>query len=232
MRFDSRSSRLIFRSPAALVLIALLVGCEFEPDIDPLILPDAPPQAFQSAPEEGGEIVGTNQETAEGGVIGLPGFNSTQAMARCGEQLTWGDEEVGICDVPESDTFYIWISSDQVLEVDAGNPYLLNFQLAADARSTAEEGFKQKGVEVGLGVAGFIFELALLGPACATGILCALDATALTLTGAAIANSADSGVKNYQTFRDSTQNAGFYYCQIQGTAEGICRDTHLGGDAP
>lgn len=232
MRLNNRSSRLIFSSLAFLVLLALLAGCEFEPDIDPLILPDAPPQAFQSAPEEGGDIVGIDQETAGGGVIGLAGFNSAQAMAQCGEQLTWGDEEVGICDVPDSDSFYIWISSDQVLEVEAGNQYLMNFQLAADARLTAEEGFKQNGVEVGLGVAGFIVELVLLGPACATGILCVLDATALTFTGAAIANSADSGVKNYKKFDASTQNAGFYYCQIQGTAEDICRDTHLGGDAP
>lgn len=232
MSLKRRSILQILRSLAVLALLASLAGCEFEPDIDPLVLPDAPPQAFQSAPEEEGQIVETDQETAGGGVIGLAGFNSAQAMAQCGKQLTWGDEEVGICDVPGSDSFYVWISSDQVLEVEAGNPYLMNFQLAAAARLASEEGFKEKGVEVGLGIAGFVIELVLLGPACATIIFCALDATALTLTGAAIANSADSGVKNAQTFLDSTQNAGFYYCQIQGTAEGICREAHIGGDAP
>jgi len=31
-----------------------LVGCKFEPDIEPLILPDAPQQPFQEfAPDEG-----------------------------------------------------------------------------------------------------------------------------------------------------------------------------------
>lgn len=167
-----------------------------------------------------------------GGFIGLAGFDSTQAIAQCGEQLTWGDEEVGICDVPGSDTFYVWISQDQVFEVAAGNPYLLNFQLAAEARTSAADGFIEDGVAVGLGIAGFIVELVLLGPACATVILCALDGTALAFTGAGIANSADSGVKNYQSFNDSTQNAGFYYCLIQGTPEGICRETYIGGDAP
>jgi len=232
MRLNIRSSRLIFSSLVFLVLLALLAGCGFEPDIDPLILPDAPPQAFQSDLEDGGEIVGTDQEAAGGGVIGLAGFNSAQAIAQCGEQLAWGDEEVGICDVPESDTFYVWTSPDEVLEVGAGNPYLLNFQLASEARISAAEGFKENGIEVGIGLAGFTIELFLLGPACATGVLCALDAAALTFTGAAIANSADSGVKNYKKFIDSTQNAEFYSCLIQGTHENICRNAHIGGNAP
>ena len=107
----------------------------------------------------------------------------------------------------------------------------MNFQLAAGARAAAADGFKENGVEVGLGVAGFIVELVLLGPACATVVLCALDASALTLTGAGIANSADSGVKNYQSFNDSTQNAGFYFCLIEGTPESLCREIHIGGEA-
>ena len=232
MSLDSRSSHLIFWSLATLILVASLVGCEFEPDIDPLILPDAPPQPFQESLDQGGEIADGDEETGGGGAIGLSGFNSAQAMAQCGEQLEWGDEELGICDVPGSDTFYVWTSPDEVLEVEAGNPYLLNFQLAAEARISAADGFKENGIEVGIGLAGFTIELFLLGPACATGILCALDAAALTFTGAAIANSADSGVKNYKKFIDSTQNAGFYSCLIQGTHENLCRDTHIGGNAP
>lgn len=227
-----KSIRNFLRSVAVVVALGSLVGCQFEPDIDPLILPDAPPQGFQSVPEEGGEIVEPEPITAGGGVIGLAGFDSTQAMAQCGEQLTWGNEDIGICDAPGSDTFYVWISRDEVLEVEAGSPYLLNFQLAAESRTAAADGFKQDGVSVGVGVAGFILELVLLAPACATVILCALDTTALTFTGVSIANSADSGVKNYQSFIDSTQNAGFYYCIIQGSPEGQCRDTYIQGDSP
>ncbi|MFQ5942338.1 MAG: hypothetical protein ACE5JF_02170 [Anaerolineales bacterium] len=227
-----RSILKIISSLAVLTLMASLVGCEFEPDIDPLILPDAPPQAFQSDPEGGNEIVETEPETAGGGAIELAGFKSAQAIAQCGDQLTWGNEKVGICDVPGRNAFYVWNSPDQVLEVAAGNPYLLNIQLAAEARIAAEEGFKDSVVEVGLGLAGFVVELVLLGPACATIILCALDAGALTVTGVAIANSADSGVEDFQTFLDSTQNAGFYFCLIQGSSESYCRDTHIVGDAP
>ena len=102
----------ILGSFAVLAFMALLAGCEFEPAIDPLVLPDAPPQAFQSAPEEGAEIIESEQETAGGGFIGLAGFDSTQAIAMCGDQLTWGNESVGMCDVPGSDTFYLWISAD------------------------------------------------------------------------------------------------------------------------
>ena len=112
MRPDIRSSHLIFSSLATLILIAPLVGCEFEPDIDPLILRDAPPQPFQESPEQGGEIAEGHQETAGGGVIDLAGFNSAQAMAHCGKQLTWGDQVVGICDVPGSEKFYLWTSPD------------------------------------------------------------------------------------------------------------------------
>lgn len=66
MRHRRQSMNQLLRSFAVLVATASLVGCEFEPAIDPLILPDAPPQAFQSAPVEGAEIIETEQETAGG----------------------------------------------------------------------------------------------------------------------------------------------------------------------
>ncbi len=232
MRLDSRSSRLIFSSLASLIFLALLVGCEFEPDIDPLILPDAPPQAFQSASEEGGEIVEPVQQTAGGGVIGLAGFNSAQVMVQCGDQLTWGDEEVGICDVPGKDSFYLWVDPNQVIEVEAGDPDLLQFQQAAQNRIDAREGYQGALGDIGIETGAFFFEVAVLLPACAIIVLCLADAAALVLTGVAIANTADSGVNNYIDFLDETENANFYICLIQDSPEQQCRDTYITGGVP
>ena len=215
-----------------LFLAIALAGCKFESDIAPLVIPPAPPPAFQSSPDTEGEVSPIEPEVAGGGLRLLGGLDSSHAMAQCGESLTWGDVEVGLCDVPGKDTFYIWTSSDLVYEVSAGHPYLVHFLQAADERATAAEGYEKEMREIGREIVGIGVEIALAFPACATLILCLADGAAGIVTGLALAESGQALIDHDDTYSRSTANAGFYFCLIQGTNETQCREAHLGGEAP
>jgi hypothetical protein len=215
-----------------LFLAIALAGCKFESDIAPLVIPPAPPPAFQSSPDTEGEVSPIEPEVAGGGLRLLGGLDSSHAMAQCGESLTWGDVEVGLCDVPGKDTFYIWTSSDLVYEVSAGHPYLVHFLQAADERATAAEGYEKEMRELPREIGGIVLEMVLAWPACATLVFCIADGALIVVTGLALAESGQSLIEHNDTFVKSTANAGFYFCLIQGTDEARCREVYLGGDAP
>jgi len=162
----------------------------------------------------------------------LGGFDSSHAMAQCGESLTWGDVEVGLCDVPGKDTFYIWTSSDQVYEVSAGHPYLIHFLQAADERVKAAEAYKKEMLEVPREIGGIVVEMVLAWPACATLVFCIADGALIVVTGLALAESGQGLIEHNDTYLKGTANARFYFCLIEGTDEAQCRETHLGEGTP
>ena len=215
-----------------ILLTIAIAGCKFKSDIPPLVIPTAPPPAFQSSADTEGEVTPLEPEAVGGGLRVLGGFDSAYAMAQCGESLTWGDVDVGLCDVPGKDTFYIWTSSDQVYEVSAGHPYLAHFLQAADERVSAAESYEKEKREIPREIAGLVVELALAIPACATLILCLADGAAGVVTGLALAESGQALIDHNDTYLRSTANAGFYFCLIQGTDEARCREAHLGGGTP
>ena len=219
------------RTFTAFLAIAL-AGCKFQSDIAPLIIPSAPPPAFQSSPETAGEVSPLEPEIAGGGLRLLGGFDSSHATAQCGESLTWGDVEVGLCDVPGKDTFYIWTSSDQVYEVSAGHPYLAHFLQAADERASAAEDYEKEKREIPREIGGIVVEMILLWPACATLVFCVADGALIAVTGLALAESGQGIMEYNDTYLKSTANAGFYFCLIQGTDEARCREAYVGGEAP
>jgi len=209
-----------------------LAGCKFQSDVATLVIPSAPPPAFPSSPDTGGEVLPFEPEVAGGGLRLLGGLESSDAMTQCGRSLTWGDKEVGLCDVPGKDTFYIWTSPDQVYEVSAEHPYLVHFLQAADERVTAAEAYKKEMREVPREIGGIVVEMVLAWPACATLVFCIADGALIAVTGLALAESGQGLIEHNDTYLKSIANTRFYFCLIQGTGEAQCRETHLGEGTP
>jgi len=215
-----------------LLLALALTGCKFEADIPPLVIPTAPPPAFQSSVEAEGEVTQLEPGAAGGGLRLLGGFDSSQAMAQCGDELSWGELDTGFCDVPGKDTFYIWTSPDQVYEVGAGDPNLVQFQQAVLARMAATAEFEKEKREMVIEFIALGGEFALTIPLCPTLLGCIADGVAILATGLAIAESGEAFIVQDGLFRTATDNAGFYFCMMQGSTEAQCRETHLGGEPP
>jgi len=232
MNTKSVAVRRVLRRSVLVVFAAALTGCKFESDIVPLILPTAPPQAFQSSVDPAGETSGMQPESAGGGARWLAGFDSSAAMAQCGEELSWGDADVGMCDVPSKDTFYVWVSTEQVYEIEAGSPYVAQFLAAAENRVVAADSYAKETDELEREVGGLFVEMVLAIPACASLVFCIADGAAMVLTGLAIAESGQSLIDFDNSIESATRNAAFYLCLMQGTPEAQCRETHLGGGTP
>jgi hypothetical protein len=62
-------------------------------------------------------------------------LTSDEAIDLCEEREYHGDETMGSCLAPGGDSYYVWISPEEVMEVDRTNEFLQAFRFAALNRS-------------------------------------------------------------------------------------------------
>ena len=215
---------------ATSVLLAfsiLLAACEvgFTPDIEPLILEEAPDQPFtdQIGSEEPSPD-GLAQESA-GDAEPVSEYTSADALALCGEDLSWGDESMGTCLAPGGDSYFAWTNEGNVIRVIADVTELsqLIFQQAARDRASALGEIRSQGRSVIFETGGFLVSLVAAGPACATIVGCAIAAAALMVTGGLLAESGFSIVDNFKLGESATKRADYAYCRMTGGSDTKCR---------
>jgi len=122
------------------LLLASAASCEFEPDIEPLILPDAPAQGFQEFSPEQPEV----EELAPGDAAAAQSFGgltSEDAIEMCQEREFYGDAEVGTCLAPGGESYFVWADPDDVRVVERADPFLQAFQFSALNRAESENTF-------------------------------------------------------------------------------------------
>lgn len=224
----SRRTRLLRNGISLLIVFSvLLAACEvqFEPDIKPLVIEDAPDQPFvdEIAPEDPAldELPPEEDNRAEP----VSEFSSSEALALCGEGLSWGDETMGMCLAPGGDTYFAWTNKGNVIRVvaDATDISQAIFQQAARDRASAVSEIKSQGRSVIFEAGGFLIALLAAIPACATIVGCAIDGAALVVTGGLLAESGTSIMSNIDSGESATKRADYSYCRMLGGSDAECR---------
>jgi len=219
----------IIRNAISLFLASslLLTACdvEFAPDIEPLILEEAPDQPFtgefgpqESSPEELEQEPAIDAEPVNE-------FTPTDALAQCGSGLSWGDETMGMCLAPGGDSYFAWTEEGNVIRIlaDASDINQAIFQQAARDRNSAIEEVKGQsrsvifeGIALGLSVAALI-------PACATIFWCAIDIAAISVSAGMLADSGDSIVNGLESGESARRRGEYAYCRMTGGSDPQCR---------
>ncbi len=205
--------------------VATACDVQFEPDIDPLVIESAGDQPFS---DELGAPADSMQSPLEETAVEedpFSEFSSSDAMALCGAELSWGDEIMGMCLAPGGDSYFVWTSDDNVIRVTA-DPTDVNqtifLQAAKDRVSAVEEIDSQKRSLV---LEGIVFGVSFIGliPACATIIGCAIDAAVVLGSGGLLAESGDSIVNSIKSGESATKSADYSYCMMTGGTDEDCR---------
>jgi hypothetical protein len=226
----------------SLILVAALAGCRFEPSIPPLEVGTAPPQPFGAAVPGSAEPPAVLPETppASPPVAGGLPRTSSEARALCGEDLlygdSYGDEDVGYCLAPGGDTYYVWLTPDQVFEIatneaDTNQARLLRAIRARRAQLTTARQTELPLVGSILGVGG---GLALAAKTCgaailATGpwigaVLCVVGGLGFIGAGLSTVSAADRGSTALVLVQTAEKQAAFYLCLVQGGSDRACRE--------
>lgn len=222
-----------------IVFSFLQTACEvqFEPDVEPLIIEEAPDQPFES---EIGSDNSSVEEFPQGVVDGaepVSELTSSDALALCGESLSWGDQSLGMCLAPGGDTYFAWTNEGIVIRVVADTTDINQaiFQQAAWGRASSIGEIKSQERSVIYEAGGFLIALLAAVPACATIVGCAVDGVALVLTGGLLAESGSAIVDSIDLGEASTKRAYYSYCRMIGGSDAECRASasiadELGGD--
>lgn len=207
----------------------MVVACDvgFTPDVALLILEEAPDQSFtdefspqEVSPEELEQEPATDVEPVNK-------FTPADALAQCGDGLSWGDELMGMCLAPGGDSYFVWTEEGSVIRVNADATDITQgiFQQAARDRASALSEIKAQGRSVIFESAGFLIALIAAVPACATVVGCAVDGAALVTTGGLLADSGTSIVDNLKLGESATKRADYAYCRMTGESDARCRES-------
>lgn len=206
-------------------LVAAACDVQFEPDIDPLILETAGDQPFSDDFDAQADSIDAPLEETPQEEDSFSEFSSSDAMALCGTELSWGDETMGKCLAPGGDTYFVWTNDDNVIRVTA-DPTDINqaifLQAAKDRVSAVEEIDSQKR---SLLLEGLVFGVSFVGliPACATIVGCAIDAAVVIGSGGILAESGNSIVTSIQSGESAAKSADYSYCRMTGGTDEDCR---------
>ncbi len=210
---------------ALFTLVATACDVVFEPDIEPLIIESAGDQPFSNDFDAPADSVDAPIEETPLEEDSFSEFISSDAMALCGTELSWGDKIVEICLAPGGDTYFVWTNDDNVIRVTA-DPTDVNqaifLQAAKDRVSAVEEIDSQKR---SLLLEGLVFGVSFVGliPACATIVGCAIDAAVVIASGGLLAESGNSIVTSIQSGESATKSADYSYCRMTGGTDEDCR---------
>lgn len=219
-RFQKTVSMLVL-----FTLVAAACDVEFEPDIEPLIIEGAGDQPFSDELDAQADSMQVPLEETQLEEDSFSEFSSSDAMALCGTELSWGDETVGICLAPGGDTYFVWTDDDNVIRVTA-DPTDVNqaifLQAAKDRVSAVEEIDSQKRT---LLLEGLVFGVSFVGliPACVTIVGCAIDAAVVLGSRSLLAESGNSIVTSIQSGESATKSADYSYCRMTGGTDEDCR---------
>jgi len=224
----SRRTNVVGEAVSVLIAFSVLsTSCEiqFEPDIEPLILEQAPNQPFAN---DIGSEDSSLEDVPQGAVDAAEldsEFTSSEALALCGQGLSWGDESMGMCLAPGGDTYFGWTNEDNVIRVvaDATDINQGIFQQAVRDRASALSEIKSQGRSVIFEAGGFLISLVAAVPACATIVGCAVDGAALIVTGGLLAESGSSIVDNIDLADSATNRADYSFCRMFGGSDAECR---------
>ena len=204
-----------------------MAACEvqFTPDVELLIIEEAPDQllADEIRPVDP-SLEGFPQEPNSGPEL-VSEFSSSDALALCGDGLSWGDESMGMCLAPGGDTYFAWTNEGNVIRVvaDATDISQGIFQQAVRDRASALGEINRQGRSVIYEAGGFMIALLAAVPACATIVGCAIAGAALVVTGGLLADSGSSIVDNIGLGDSATKRADYGYCRMVGGLDAECR---------
>jgi len=206
-----------------LIFSLLFSACgeiNFTPDVTPLILGTEGTQPDLQPPE------GFSEDIPPGLFEQL---TSEQAIELCEESEYYGDETMGSCLAPGGDSYYVWISLEEVMEIDRANPFIQAFRFSALNRSD-EIGEIQDFIRSWPNLPLFFLEIIGIGPLCGGAVVSILTGAGIVVTGPlaggcvadafAIANTADKISRDAEDFVNSLND--FYKYQIE-TAYNFCR---------
>jgi len=227
MHFSRFQLRLLILDLALTICAGLtLAACKFESSIPTLQFPTAPPQPFQQFSPQEAEPPPPFEE-APPSSSELSTIDSATALTVCGQELSWGDETVGMCLAPGGASYFVWTNEGNAIQVPI-NPLDFSqagFREAAEARAGAVEEVRSELRSIIFEGIGFGASLAAFVPACATVLGCAVDIVALSVTGGLLAESGNSIVTNVDTFDSSAVQADYFYCRMQGESDSACRES-------
>ena len=221
------------------MVLAGLVGCKFEPDIEPLILPDAPQQPFMEFKPGEGKV----QESSPEVVTPAPSFDvlrSRDAIEFCQQKEYFGDKDVGSCLKPEGESYYVWIAPDNVQLVDRNNPYLQSFRFVALNRKAKLDKIDDK-VHKWPDLFLLVIEVYAAGGTCGGAIVsgssgvglpialglvggCIASTGALGYTADGITRDAEDLAEAIISFLSLEPDAEYNFCRMEGYSDEECRD--------
>lgn len=210
------------------IVSVLLSACEFEftPDVVPLELGTAPPESFS-------ERVSPQEQQ------GQPPFTSADAIDACGGTEVTGDELMGSCLAPGGESYYIWISAEEVLLVSRDDPHIQAFRFAAVNRAE-EQGTVDEMLSKWPGLGVLALEFMAAGGTCggalasgATGVGlvvsaalasgCVASVGGFLWTSVLIAGDAQDLVESAIDADRYRTDAAYNYCRMQGGSDAECR---------
>lgn len=233
----------IIRNITSLLLASslLLTACDvkFAPDVKPLVIEEAGDQPFQDSSIDESESIEGTEENDIKPIIGFGGISSTDAIALCNEREFYGDNNVGSCLAPGGESYFVWTSPDNVIEVARDSPFYREF-LAASQNRANELGDIESLARDWPKLALLFGEFVAAGGTCAgtaAGILSGVGIwLALGLGGACaystfhffddavnITKDAEELVNSINDFGRFSADAEYNYCRMEGFSDGQCR---------
>jgi hypothetical protein len=146
---------------------------------------------------------------------------------------------MGSCLAPGGSTYYVWISADEVMEVDRNDPFLQAFRFSALNR-TDEISDIQDLIRNWTNLAVLGIEIAGLGPLCGLAIGsiisgaglvvsgplaggCIADAFAIVNTSDEITRDAEDLVNSINDYFQYQIEAAYNYCRMEGKNDAECK---------
>lgn len=166
-------------------------------------------------------------------------MTSTEAIEACRDREYYGDETMGSCLAPGGDSYYVWISPEELMEVDRNNEYLQAFRFSALNRSN-EIGEMRELIRSWPNLPLFFIEIVGIGPLCggaivsimsgagivATGPLaggCVGDVIALGVTADKITRDAEELANSVNDFYIYQIEAVYNFCRMEGKPDEQCK---------
>ena len=225
----------IVRLWMGMALVISLSSCDigFEPQVTPLVIPTVGPQPFQGDIETSETQLPTVPAGTVTPTAGFGEFNSSQAIELCQEIEYFGDERIGSCLAPGGETYFVWISKDQVMEVSRDSDFLGAFRTAAGLREGALNERSQRTISL-------IGEISLLGfttvglglcvagaiPGPQQGLLllgCGIDVASWLYFASQVPTDAEAWVNSHIQSNQQTADAEYNYCRMEGNSDAACR---------
>lgn len=154
---------------------------------------------------------------------------SSEAMELCEAAFVWGDEDVGFCMLPGGTSFFVWVESGEVFQVEAGDPFLDEFQRAVTARTTDLSAERTHGTRAGLEIIGLGLAYSWASVHCAAGgwagrLRCAIAVAGFFVAGVILPNDAEGWSLSTLDAALQAARADYFLCRMRGGADGGCME--------